>query len=244
VELGALPCLNAVAQREATRVVAVGEQGVVVTYDPGGWTAVPPTVEHIAGTALYGVAGGLAGLLFASGKPVPSFIGRWQTMPGGHSPVHHGRSPRSPGVQHAGIFAVGVDGVILTYRVPDWQIMASPTTIELRGIHLAEWCERASACGQSETMLAVGGRGTILRLNGSAWVPTDSGTEVDLYAVWGARGSNPPAVVVGAKGTVVELVPGSEHHAHRTPLRRELVARGCRRVGHDGRGLRSPPSGR
>jgi hypothetical protein len=48
---------------------------------------------------------------------------------------------------------------------------------------------------------AVGMNGILLHYDGSVWTPTTSGTEADLFGVWGDSSGN--VFVVGKAGTIL-----------------------------------------
>jgi hypothetical protein len=99
------------------------------------------------------------------------------------------------------VFAVGSTGVswdccqnIVHYDGVSWSDMAVPDLL-LPGVLLGVWVNSA------DDVFAVGGGGTILHYDGTAWAVMESGTSFDLGGIWG---SSPGDVfAVGEGGTVL-----------------------------------------
>ncbi len=103
--------------------------------------------------------------------------------------------PNSPvesicGTSRDALYAVGADGMILSFDGREWVPMQSPTNEYLY-----------SVCGTGSSMFAAGSAGTALYYNGSSWSTISSGTTEPLTDVWCLGGNS--AYVVGYNGTVL-----------------------------------------
>jgi hypothetical protein len=121
-----------------------------------------------------------------------------------------------PATGTAAVFAVGAGGTVLSHDTgvsEDWTLEHSGGS-DLTGV----W-------GASPTdVYAVGRAGTILHYNGTNWSAMDSGTGMDLYAVWGSSAADADSPVVyaaGERGTIL-VYAGSSWQQEASPTRRDL----------------------
>lgn len=212
--------LYAVFGFAANDVFAAGDGGVILHYDGSQWTVMASGVS----TGLRAVWGSGPANVFAAGTnavlrydgnawasiplpPLPSttFFAIWGT---GASEVYFGgsnatslrydgvslqpaaaettRNLRSMWGTRTELFAGGSNA---TFRLVNGEWKKLSFVPDLRGVH---------AFGPSNAV-AVGDEGTIIRFNGSAWTPENSGTNARLYGIaaagpaeiW-AAGTRPP----------------------------------------------------
>jgi photosystem II stability/assembly factor-like uncharacterized protein len=90
-------------------------------------------------------------------------------------------------------YAVGHNGIILSYHDSEWIVLPSNTQNEnlngIWGVH-------------KDNVFAVGDNGTIIHYDGEQWVTMESGTNKKLYAIWGTSINN--IYAVGESSTILQ----------------------------------------
>jgi hypothetical protein len=146
-------------------VFAVGEEGVILHYDGGGWKEMEGGTHEF----LFNVWGSAPDDVFIVGHDgtILHYDGTtWVSVAAGTSnglKAVWGASPEE-------VFAVGYNGTVLRFDGTTWGPMASGTSLILHG-----------AWGTSRRdIFAVGLSGTILHNDGEEWRPMASGTSAHL----------------------------------------------------------------
>ena len=163
------------------RVLAVGERGLVVSYDGSTWRKQPPPVTtNLRSVWGSGPEAGAPVFAVGDGGTILKFDGTtWQSQVSSTTETLFGVWAASA----SDVFAVGAKGTILHYDGNVWTPQASGTSAALHGV----W-------GVDGSVFAVGDGGTILRFTGSSWVQQPVAAQIDLRAIWGSAPTNVWAV--------------------------------------------------
>jgi len=184
----------------ATDGWAVGDAGLMSRTTDGGvtWTDQPSVVTAQL-NAIWGT-GPSSIWAVGNGGTIIRWNGTvWSTQNAGVTVDLHSVH----GVNNTNVFAAGAATTILKYDGTTWSDETTPgaqNTI-LRGI----WAADAS------NIWAVGNGGRIIKGNGTTWASQTSGTNNDLYAIWGTTTTN--LITVGEAGTVRASSNGTSWNA-------------------------------
>jgi hypothetical protein len=164
--------LNGVWGRAGGTVFAVGNNGRIVVNDHGDWVAdVSGTTNALR--AVHGTATAVRAV--GDGPTIVYRLGlEWRSME--PNTTEH-LADVWVGPATGGTYAVGTNGVLLSYCV----IGTTFTWVETPSCATSDL---TSVFGSGDTVLAVGGTGTIIRKVGSEWDLMSSGTTSSFSGVW------------------------------------------------------------
>jgi hypothetical protein len=183
---GTLVDLHGVAGAKAGEPWAVGEGGTILQRRGRGWTFVAGGIPQRLVAVAAGPTAGAALALGESGGLLRRIKGRWRAE--ASLPAGRYRDLWSDGQR---TIVVGERGLMLTRKAQKaWQRVTTDSPEDL-----------SSVWGWDAGAVAVGTRGTIIRLLGERVVKDDSGTGLDLRGVWGASARS--LYAVGNRGVVV-----------------------------------------
>jgi hypothetical protein len=185
VDLTDVGDVNAMAGWGDRAIWAVGSRGLALRYDGFGFVPDGPDVD----ADLYGVAGegDFVVAVGAAGTVAVRSAGAWTVLP---PPADV--ELRAAGVTGPDDFRVaGRGGVLYRWLAGEWVKENSGVTADLFGMYVSPGGGAA----------AVGAHGTLVELQGTAWVTTQvAGSATALHAIW--RAPDGRRVAVGERGTV------------------------------------------